>query len=480
MFSAGPLGTRRINAEENCGEKPMNIIKRLIITLAITQIGMVPTYAQGPLQDISETPPQEELGEVIEEICPADPPVITNPDLQERCNELVGSVGTDPEGAREGLQAMAPEENSAVGTSSIEVSGAQIDNIGARLAALRRGTTGLSLQGLTFNIDGRKVSGDELFGVQARNIKGGAAGADDAGFSRLGIFINGDYGWGDRDATLRQSGFDFDSYGITAGVDYRFTDQFVLGAAFGYGNTDVEINANGGTLDTDAYSVSVYGSYYPTQAFYLDAIVSWGISDHDQARSIRYGVDTSTPGERTLVRQTATAEIDSDQISASLGSGYNFAQNGWTFGPYGRLGYVDVDVDGFRERVSDPTPTTPGSGLGLEIDEQDFTSFTLAVGGQVIKAISMPWGVLLPQLNAEYVHEFENDNDAIAGRFLGDLSGTTFFLPTDEPDRNYVNLSIGASAVFAGGRSAFIQYQTLLGYEDLESHAIGVGLRIEL
>jgi uncharacterized protein with beta-barrel porin domain len=462
----------------------MNTIKRLITTLAASQIGMVSTYAQSPiegeLQAISVTPPQEVLGEVIEDICPPPRGDLVD-DLQDRCDEIVGARGTDAEGAREGLQAMAPEENSAVGTSSIEVSGAQIDNIGARLAALRRGTTGLSLQGLTFNIDGRKVSGDELFGVQARNIKGGAAGADDAGFSRLGVFINGDYGWGNRDATLRQSGFDFDSYGVTAGVDYRFTDQFVLGAAFGYGNTDVEIDDNGGTLDTDAYSVSVYGSYYPTQAFYLDAIVSWGISDHDQARSIRYGVASPSPfdpGERTLVRQTATAEIDSDQISASLGSGYNFAQNGWTFGPYGRLGYVDVDVDGFRENISNPTAA--GSGLGLAIDEQDFTSFTLAVGGQVTRAISMPWGILLPQFNVEYVHEFENDSDAIAGRFLGDLSGTTFFLPTDDPDRNYVNLGVGASAVFAKGRSAFIQYQTLLGYEDLESHAIGVGLRLEL
>lgn len=452
----------------------MNIVKRLIITLAATQIGMVPTYAQGPLQDISETPPQEELGEVIEEICPTG--VISDPDLQDRCNELVGALSTDGEGAREGLQAMAPEENSAVGASSIEVSGAQIDNIGARLGALRRGTAGLSLQGLTFNIDGRKVSGDELFGVQARNIRGGAAGADEAGFSRLGVFVNGNYGRGDRDATLRQSGFDFDSYGVTAGVDYRFTDQFVLGAAFGYGNTDAEINAQGGALDTNAYSISVYGSYYPTQAFYIDAIVSGGINDHEQARSIRYGVASS--GGRTLVDQTATAEFDSDQISASLGSGYNFSQNGWTFGPYGRLGYVDVDVDGFRENISNPTAA--GSGLALEIDEQGFTSFTLAVGGQVIKAISMPWGVLLPQLNVEYVHEFANDNDAIAGRFLGDSSGTTFFLPTDDPDRNYVNLSVGTSAVFAKGRSAFIQYQTLLGYEDLESHAIGVGLRIEL
>jgi outer membrane lipase/esterase len=466
----------------------MNIIKRLIIVLAATQTGMVPTYAQSPiegdLQAISATPPQQAVGKVIEDICPPGMGLVD--DLQRRCNEIVvGGVsgspingGRDIPGARQGLQAMAPEENSAVGTQSIEVAGSQINNVGARLAALRRGTTGLSLQGLTFNIDGRKVSGDELFGVQARNIKGGAAGADDAGFSRLGVFINGGYGWGNRDATLRQSGFDFDSYGITAGVDYRFTDQFVLGAAFGYGNTDVEIDAQGGTLDTNAYSISLYGSYYPTQAFYIDAIVSGGLNDHDQARSIRYGVASSAPGGRTLVDQTATAEFDSDQISASLGSGYNFSQNGWTFGPYGRLGYVDVDVDGIRENISNPT--APGSGLGLAIDEQDFTSFTLTAGGQVTKAISMAWGVLAPQFNVEYVHEFANDNDAIAARFLGDTSNTTAFLPTDEPDRNFVNLSVGASAVFAKGRSAFIQYQTLLGYKDLESHAIGVGLRLEL
>src|SRR2546423_1117033 len=58
--SAGPSGKGGINAEENCGEKPMNIIKRLIIVLAATQTGMVPTYAQSPiegdLQAISATP----------------------------------------------------------------------------------------------------------------------------------------------------------------------------------------------------------------------------------------------------------------------------------------------------------------------------------------------------------------------------------------------------------------------------------------
>jgi hypothetical protein len=154
IFSAGPSGPGRINAEENCGEKPMNIIKRLIITLAATQIGMVSTYAQSPiegdLQTISATPPQDAIGEVIEDICPPGMGLVE--DLQARCNEIVvGGVadipggGGDIPGAQEGLQAMAPEENAAVGTSSIEVSGAQIDNIGARLGALRRGATGLSL-----------------------------------------------------------------------------------------------------------------------------------------------------------------------------------------------------------------------------------------------------------------------------------------------------------------------------------------------
>ena len=44
-----------------------------------------------------------------------------------------------------------------------------------------------------------------------------------------------------------------------------------------YGLADiVDIDANGGTLNTNAYSFSIYGSYYPTRAFYIDAIVRAG------------------------------------------------------------------------------------------------------------------------------------------------------------------------------------------------------------
>lgn len=48
---------------------------------------------------------------MIEDICPAG--VISDPDLQARCNEVVGNRGDDPgddlSGAQAGLQAMADE-----------------------------------------------------------------------------------------------------------------------------------------------------------------------------------------------------------------------------------------------------------------------------------------------------------------------------------------------------------------------------------
>jgi hypothetical protein len=39
--------------------------------------------------------------------------------------------------------------------------------------------------------------------------------------------MNGSVRWGSKDATSRESGFDFDSQGVTLGADYRFTDTFV-------------------------------------------------------------------------------------------------------------------------------------------------------------------------------------------------------------------------------------------------------------
>jgi outer membrane autotransporter protein len=293
-------------------------------------------------------------------------------------------------------------------------------------------------------------------------------------FGRLGIFVNGIFGFGDKDTTSREAGFDFDTYGVTGGVDYRFTDNFVLGLAFGYTTTDSDFASARGQLDADAYTFSAFGTYYVGR-LYVDGIFSYSWNDFDSTRNIVYSIPSIDQLSTTTVSQTARSATDGSQFSFSLGSGYDFNARGFTFGPYGRLSYLKANIDAFQERIDN---TDAGFGLALAINEQDVESLTWALGGQVSYAVSTGFGVLVPQLRFEWEHEFLDSERTITARFVADPANTPILLQTDNPDRDYFNFGAGLSAVFQRGVSAFVYYETVLALRDVTAHQVAVGLRL--
>ncbi len=54
--------------------------------------------------------------------------------------------------------------------------------------------------------------------------------------------MDGRINYGDKDQTQNQAGFDFDTIGITGGVDYRIRDNFVVGAALGYSQIETDFD----------------------------------------------------------------------------------------------------------------------------------------------------------------------------------------------------------------------------------------------
>ena len=427
----------------------------------------------GPtLRAAGQTPPQQVTGELIGIICPASPSILGS-DLQARCDEIaVGIIGGgDISGGLAGLQGMAAEENSAVQTTEVDASAAQTDELRERLEQ-RRKEDEEKESAFNVTVDGRRLTASDLFDTP----RGGGASADYAGSGRWGVFLNGNFGLGDKDSTARESGFDLNSYGVTGGVDYKLTVQSIVGLAVGYTTQDVDLDRNGGKVDTDGVSVSLYGGYYPSAQSYVNAIVSYAASNHDQERTVAYQI-AALPGGTTTVNQRALSETDSNEIAGSVEAGYDFYRDRWVLTPYGRFNVAHTEIDGFTERMS--SPTAPGSGLALQIDEQDFTSITAAIGGRVATAIATNSFDLFPQAGVEYVHEFDNDNEDTTGRLVDDRSGSTFLLPTDEPDRNYGNVSAGLTADFRNGWTAHALYQGLIGYSDLNVHAFEIGARLD-
>ena len=429
-----------------------------------------PATSAGILEPLAESDGQRSVGRVVDTVCPQG---IAAADLQRDCNALVGAALSGDAEAPSGLAQITLNESAAPVDAALSSVSAQKQNIDVRLAALRGGATGRSVQGLAFNIKGLKLSADDLAGIfETQRETGGAASADED-FGPWGLFINGTITVGEKDETTNEAGFDFDTQGITVGLDYRLSDNAVLGGAFGYVNTDTELNANGGGLDGSGYSLTLYGTYYQSDNFYLDGSFSYGWNDYEQDRNVRYTLASND----TAVDQTLLADYDGEQLSFSLGGGYEFNKGAFSFGPVGQLQYINADVDGYQERAADPSAS--GSGWTVELEDQEYESLTLSLGGQTSYAMSQSWGVLVPQARFDWVHEFDDDNRLVSGRFLGDPSRTRFTLPTDESDSDYFNLGVGVSAIFSEGKSAFFYYQTTVGFEDLEHHNFSGGLRWE-
>jgi hypothetical protein len=272
-----------------------------LVTPALPQSAVDPAIALSSIP--GGTPPINATGVAIGTLCPKLVPTTgARGDLQQRCTEMVvsGTQQSTQQSTLNPLLQASSYKTPSQGTSEINSARGQSANIGARLAALRGGAMGISIRGLSFNLNEKTLPGTMLASLLPDNVGREATSADaptifpkfeastspntapgvvladllaqskndgmgssgkSSVFDKLGVFANGNFSLGDRDRTDREAGFDFHTLGTTAGIDYRFTNNFILGGAFGYASTDADLDTAGGSLDTNQYSGSIYGTY---------------------------------------------------------------------------------------------------------------------------------------------------------------------------------------------------------------------------
>ena len=274
---------------------------------------------------------------------------------------------------------------------------------------------------------------------------------------RLGVFVTGLANTGDKDTTERELGFDFDTRGVTTGLDYRLTDTTIIGGALGYSVIEADFAASGGDQETDAVMLSAYGTHYANNTFYVDWIISYSQNDYDTTRNL-FTFDTQ-----------ADSSTDGNQWALSVNAGAEVNRGAVLFSPYARIEYVDAEIDDYVERG--------GGGLAIEYDAQTMESLTLALGGRLSRAVSTSWAVLSPSVYLEWIHEFQDDARSVDSRFVEDPS-EVFSMRTDDPDRNFFRFGVAAAATFARGRSAYISYDTHLDLDDVSYHQFDIGLRV--
>lgn len=426
-------------------------------TLALAAAGLLAAgSAQGAdLDSAASNPPQAAAAELLADLCSelGSSPGVEGDLGQRVCNLESGSV---PESeADSALQAAAWEEATAQGNLPVEASSRQIANLGARLRALRLGAGGT----------GALAYGDaETQWPLLLASTGDLAGlTESASRGRLGGFVTAAFGFGDRDATEAEDGFDFDTFALTAGLDYRFSERFIAGVALASSRSDAELDGDDGEVSADGYGLSLYGTYYAGD-FFLDLTATAGLTDFGMERSIRYAVDTDS------VDETASSDTDASHYALALGAGYEMRRGAASFGPYAGLEYLRVDIDGFREHGA--------AEFNLEIGDQEVTSLLAVLGAQASYAVNAGQATLVPQLRAEWRHEYDDDPRSLRARLVNDPSGDSAVIESDAPDGDYFFVATGLLAALPNGATTALEYQTVLGLAEVTHHVLQLRLRV--
>jgi uncharacterized repeat protein (TIGR01451 family) len=467
---------------------------RASTTLTLTQAGAVTVtaaFAATPAYQASSasfthnstiasvpilTPAEEQIATALDDAC-ADLqalPTLTaqQQDLLEQCQALTQAAAVDPEAVAEAVEEMLPDVAQTQTQASQAASTAQFDNLNNRMIAVRNGQQGQAFGGLSLVGSGGSMP---LSGLQA--LLGEAPASDDAGagFSRWGFFASGRIGRGEADPGRFTPAYDFDIDGLTAGVDYRKTDNLVLGVALGYTRQDTRLQQDQGSLDTRGWSLSGYATWYRGASWYVDSLVSHARNTYAHRRRIAYVLPL--PGGGTYaVDQVARASSDGTDTTLSATFGRDFHKGAWTMGYYGRAIYSRLTFGSFTEDVDDDAN---GAGLALDVDARDLTAFSTVLGARFDYAHSADWGVVMPHFDIEWQREHKGDPGAFRAVFANDPGATPIVILGEPMDKSYFRIGAGLSWLLPKGRSGFVYYDRMVGRDGMEQDNLTLGIRIE-
>ncbi len=142
-----------------------------------------------------------------------------------------------------------------------------------------------------------------------------------------------------KNKSITSSSRDFHSYGISIGADkIKKEDRDAMyGYVFQYGNDNIDIGSNGTKLNTDSYSLALYGTKLRDNHFFTDTLIGVSLLDIDQKRVI-YG-------------NTLKGNREGQQIFGSFNFGKRLVDKDLNLNPGIKLDLGYTKLKAFREKT---------------------------------------------------------------------------------------------------------------------------------
>ena len=367
------------------------------------------------------------------------------------------------------INQMSPKRNGGTTIVSRKSPGTiPVKGIGKRLAALRKSASQSNFLGSVSRKQNRDSS---LYNILPSLIKYNSDPALESGGlldQRLSGFVTGNGIWSKQSNTDSEAGFDGKTAQATAGADYRVNNKTFVGTAISLVKGHMVMD-QGGTLKNDAGTLLLYATRSINQSWFADATVNVGKRNFEMNRSINFTLN-STP--QINVNTTSTSNPEGNYHGFSLGTGYDLpTKNGHSISLLASFNYTSSQIDAFQENGN--------NAYNLAVDKQVIVSKIIDAGIEWRQAISMSFGVLLPQISFKWSQELEDKSDAVNAYFVADPNQTSLSFETGNKDLGHMNLLVGATLVLPRGLAAFAQFETQQFVDDYQQTMISIGGRKE-
>jgi outer membrane autotransporter protein len=284
-------------------------------------------------------------------------------------------------------------------------------------------------------------------GASATAGQNNARGGD--GNNAYGIWTAGSIRSGNHDGRNGSADVDFETDGVSAGLDYRVNDDFAIGGGVGYGRDDSDIGENGSRSEGSAYTFALYASYSPGDLFFFDGLMGYQRLDYDLRRFV------TTNGNFVNGNREGT------QWFGSVSAGADIQKGAWQFTPYVRADVARGRLERYTE-TGDPIFALAYNSLEVDTD-------TGNVGVRIDYRREASWGLWSPQFRLEYQHDFKG-NGAQTLRYADLPTGPFYRADLNDFDRSRLMLGLGVLFNFDNDWSFKLDYRGLIGSGDDTDH----------
>lgn len=232
------------------------------------------------------------------------------------------------------------------------------------------------------------------------------------------VWSEGNITLGEVDANGDSSLRDVKTNGITFGIDNKIDTNHILGLALRIGKDNVDVGSLGNALDTDTYSLSLYGTMPYDDKTYIDGTLGISLLDMNLTRNHASG--------------TLTGSREGKQLFGSLVYSAALEENLIKITPYGR-------IDGGYTILSSFSDT--GTVAAIKYDEQKITSAMISLGILVDDEIEISHFKLNRYGRLEYGKDISSSSDATVSYVA--VPNTKYILSIDDEESNNIRAAIG-------------------------------------